>query len=352
MKLRLGKKTIDKNSKPLLIAELSCNHCGSLKTAKKIIWTAKKMGADFIKFQTYEAKNMTIKANNKYLKIQKGLWKGKYLWDLYEKAQTPFAWQKELFAYSKKINIEAFSTPYDIQAVDCLEKIGCPIYKIASFELTDHNLIKRIAKTKKPIIVSTGMAEMKEIENAIKILKKYGSGKFIILYCVSTYPASEKDFHLYNIKILQNKFKCFVGLSDHPNSPKIASLAVSMGAKIFEKHIALENQKRGYDIEFSLKGAQIRKFKNNILSTWEMTKQNNYIVSSSQKLMKNFRRSLFAVKNIKKGEKFTQENIKTIRPGNGIEPQYYEKLINKKSPINLKYGEPLKPIILKKIKVK
>ena len=247
MNLKLGKKIINENSKPLLIAEMSCNHCGSFFTAKKIILASKKMGADFIKFQTYEPHTMTIKTKNKLLQIQDGLWKGKYLWDLYKKAQTPFSWQKKLFAYARKIGIEPFSTPYDHTAVDLLEKIKCPIYKIASFELTDLPLIKKIAKTKKPIIISTGMAEMNEIEDAIKIIKKYGNKNFIILYCVSTYPAVEKDFHLYNIKILQNKFKCFVGLSDHSNSPKIASLAVSMGAKIFEKHVALQKQKKGFE---------------------------------------------------------------------------------------------------------
>ena len=201
MKLRLGRKIIDKNSKPLLVAEMSCNHCGSLKTAKKIIAESKRMGADFIKFQTYEPHTMTIKADNKFLKIKKGLWKGKYLWDLYKEAQTPFSWQKKLFDYARKIGIEAFSTPYDSTAVDLLEKINCPIYKIASFELTDLPLIKQIAKTKKPIIVSTGMAEMNEINDAIKIIKKYGNKNFIILYCVSIYPAEEKDFHLYNLMI-------------------------------------------------------------------------------------------------------------------------------------------------------
>ena len=275
MKLRLGNKIINKFSKPLLIAEMSCNHCGSLKIAKKIISTSKKMGADFIKFQTYEPQTMTIKANNKFLKIQKGLWKGKYLWDLYKKAQTPFKWQKKLFSYARKIKIIPFSTPYDETAVDLLEKLSCPIYKIASFELTDLPLIKKIAKTKKPIIISTGMAEINEIDDAIKIIKKYNNKNFIILYCVSTYPAVEKDFHLYNIKILRNKYKCFVGLSDHSNSPKIASLAVSMGAKIFEKHVALQNQKKGFDIEFSLKGKEIKDFVKNINDTWEIVKKIN-----------------------------------------------------------------------------
>ena len=349
MKLRLGRKIIDKNSKPLLVAEMSCNHCGSLKTAKKIIAESKRMGADFVKFQTYEPHTMTIKAENKFLKIQKGLMKGKYLWDLYKEAQTPFSWQKKLFDYARKIGIEAFSTPYDSTAVDLLEKINCPIYKIASFELTDLPLIKQIAKTKKPIIVSTGMAEMNEIDDAIKIIKKYGNKNFIILYCVSIYPAEEKDFHLYNIKILQNKFKCFVGLSDHSNSPKIASLAVSMGAKIFEKHVALQNQKKGLDIKFSLKGKEIRAFIKNINDAWQITKKNKYIVSKNQRLMKKYRRSIFVVKDIKKDEKFTKQNIKRIRPNYGVPPSYYEKILNKKSPINIKMGEPLRHSVLKKM---
>ena len=349
MKLRLGKKIIDENSKPLLIAEMSCNHCGSLQTAKKIIAESKKMGADFIKFQTYEPHTMTIKADNKFLKIQNGLWKGKYLWDLYKKAQTPFNWQKELFSYARKIGIEAFSTPYDHSAVELLEKIKCPFYKIASFELTDLPLIKKIAKTKKPIIISTGMAEMNEIEDAIKVIKKYGNKKFIILYCVTTYPAAEKDFHLYNIRILQKKFKCYVGLSDHSKSSKIASLAVSMGAKIFEKHVALQNQKKGFDIKFSIKGKEIKSFIKNINDTWQVVKKNKYIVSKSQNLMKKYRRSIFAIKNIKKGEKFTKHNIKIIRPGHGLAPFYYDKILNKKSPSNFKAGLPINSNALKKI---
>ena len=292
---------------------------------------------------------MTIKANNKLLKIQDGLLKGKYLWDLYKEAQTPFSWQKELFDYARKIGIEAFSTPYDPTAVDLLEKIKCPIYKIASFELTDLPLIEQIAKTKKPIIISTGMAEMNEIDDAIKIIKKYGNNNFIILYCVSTYPATAKDFHLYNIKILQNKFKCFVGLSDHSNSSKIASLAVSMGAKIFEKHVALQNQKKGFDIKFSIKGKEIKSFIKNINDTWQVVKKNKYIVSKSQNLMKKYRRSIFAIKNIKKGEKFTKHNIKIIRPGHGLAPFYYDKILNKKSPSNFKAGLPINSNALKKI---
>ena len=185
MNIALDRYLITKKSRPLLVAELSCNHCGSLILAKKIIKEAKMQGADLIKFQTYEPETMTLKSEKSVFKIKKGLWKNKKLWELYDKAKTPFSWQKKLFAYAKQINIPAFSTPYDESALNLLEKINCPIYKIASFELTDLPLIKKISETKKPVIISTGMASLKEIEDAVKILK--GKNKFIILYCVTNY---------------------------------------------------------------------------------------------------------------------------------------------------------------------
>lgn len=340
MKIILDKHIISKNSRPLLIAEISCNHCGSLKLAKKIIKEAKIQGADFVKFQTYEPKTMTLKSKNKIFRIDKGLWKGKELWDLYDKAKTPFKWQKELFQYAKKIKISAFSTPYDESAVDLLEEINCPIYKVASFELTDLPLIKKISKTKKPVIISTGMASLKEIEDAVKILK--GKNKFIILYCVTNYPASFKDFNLYNIKILQKKFNCFIGLSDHSNDKSIASLSVGMGAKIFEKHVALKNQPKSFDYDFSLKGKEIGEFASTINKAWKSIKKRKYTVSPSQEIMKKYRRSIFIIKNVLKGEKITTNNIKVLRPNaDGLEPKYFEKIIGMKFKSNYKSGTPL-----------
>jgi len=347
MNIILDKHIVTNNSRPLLIAEISCNHCGKLNLAKKIIKEAKFRGADFVKFQTYEPETMTLKSKRAIFKIKKGLWKGKRLWDLYDKAKTPFSWQKDLFGYAKKIGISAFSTPYDESALNLLEKLNCPIYKIASFELTDLPLIKKISKTKKPVIISTGMASLKEIDNAIKILK--GNNKFIILYCVTNYPATFDDFNLYNIKILQKKYACFVGLSDHSNDKSIASLSVGMGAKIFEKHVALSNQPKSFDYDFSLKGKEISEFAKTINFAWKTIQKGEYKVSSTQEVMKKFRRSIFITKDVRKHQTITKENVKVLRPnGNGLEPKFYHQIIGKKFKSDYKSGTPLfKKYILK-----
>ncbi len=337
---------------PYLIAEISANHCGNLSLAKKLIKCAKQNGADAVKIQTYTADSMTIKSKKKYFKIKSGLWKGYDLWSLYDKAHTPLIWHKELFSYAKKLKIKIFSTPFDEIAVDFLEKLNCPIYKVASFEMTDLPLIKKIAKTKKPMIISTGMATLKEIELTYKNAKKNGAKDITLLYCVSNYPSKIKDFNLNNIKILKEKFKCKVGLSDHSKDNKVAIAAIAAGAELVEKHIALEKQKKGLDIEFSLKGKEIKKFKNEIDFSFQLLGKKEFYRNKNENKSKIFRRSLFVVKNIKKGEKISKKNIRRIRPGFGLEPKYYEKLIGKKSPLNLRRGEPLKKIILKKLRIK
>tara|TARA_B100001057_G_C22798528_1_gene930631 strand:- start:39 stop:1085 length:1047 start_codon:yes stop_codon:yes gene_type:complete len=348
MKFNLGKFKISDNSRPLLIAEISCNHCGSFAKAKRIILEAKKQGADFVKFQTYEADSMTLNSDQKIFTIQKGIWKGKKLWDLYNDAKTPFSWQKKLFSYAKKIGITAFSTPYDIKAVKILEKLNCPIYKVASFELTDLPLVKRISQTNKPIIISTGMANLNEINDAIKIIRRTNNNKFIILYCVSNYPSKPQDFHLNNIKILKKKFRCFVGLSDHSKDLSVASMAVAMGAKIFEKHIALKNQKTGLDISFSLKGDEIGKFVRKINLAWKATSSKKYTVDESQNVMKRFRRSIFIVNNVRKNEKISHSNVKILRPdGGGLKPRDIYKVIGKRFRKSYKKDQPLKSNMIK-----
>ena len=237
---------------PFFIAEISANHCGSIKKAKKLIKCAKDNGADAVKLQTFTADTMTIKSNKNYFKIKQGLWRGYNLWELYNKAHTPFEWHNYLSSYCRKIGITVFSTPFDESAVDFLEKLKFPMYKVASFEMTDIPLIKKIALTKKPMIISTGMASMKEIELTFNTAKKFGARDITLLYCVSNYPSKNLDFNLNNIKILKNKFKCKVGLSDHSKGEKVAVAAIAAGAEVVEKHIALENQKNGLDIEFSL----------------------------------------------------------------------------------------------------
>jgi pseudaminic acid synthase len=335
--------------KPYFIAEISANHNGLLKNAKKLIREAKKYGADAVKLQTYKPETMTVDSKKKYFKIKSGLWKDYYLWDLYKKGHTPWSWHKELFNYAKKLKIKIFSTPFDETAVDFLEKLNCPFYKISSFEMTDLELIKKVASTKKDIIISTGMSSLSEIELSYITAKKYGAKNIILLYCVSNYPSKLDDFSLNNIRILKDKFRCRVGLSDHSKDNIIANTAVSLGATIFEKHIALEKQKKGLDIEFSLKGKEILGYRNILDKTYNLIKKNYFFRSNQELKNKRFRRSLFAIDNIEKGQKFTRKNIGRIRPGNGIDASFYAKLLHKKSPEFVKKHNPLKKIFLKKL---
>ena len=333
------------------IAEMSANHCGNLNHALKLIQTAKINGADAVKIQTYTAESMTLNLKKKYFKINKGIWKGKYLWDLYDKGKTPLVWHKKLFNYAKKIGIKIFSTPFDDKAVDFLEKLNCPIYKISSFEMTDLLLIKKVAMTKKPIIISTGMANVKEIDEAYFTAKKYGAKKITLLYCVSNYPSKNSDFNLNNIKFLKKRYKCKIGLSDHSKDNRIAMAAVAAGVEVVEKHIALEGQKKGLDINFSLKGKEIKNFRNDLDLISDLFSKNFIDNKRNDFDSRKYRRSIFAIKNIMEGEKFTLENIKRIRPGYGLEPKYFNKLLKTNSPYNIEYGEPLSKDILKKLKL-
>ena len=340
---KIEKKIISKlfkNNFPILVAELSSNHNGKLEQAKKLIKCAKENGADAVKLQTYTADTMTIKSNKKYFKIKKGLWRGNNLWNLYNRAHTPYKWHKELFNYARKIGILCFSTPFDENAVDFLEKLKCPIYKVASFEMTDIPLIKKIAKTRKPMIISTGMANLNEIKTTFDVARKNGASDITLLYCVSNYPSNINDFHLNNIKILKDKFKCRVGLSDHSVDMKITAAAIAAGADVIEKHIALKNQKKGFDIKFSIKGNEIKKLKNIMTETYKLVEKKFFYRNKNEKINLKFRRSIFVVKKIRKNEKFSKANIRRIRPGYGAKPMYYEKIIGKKSVKNLSPGTP------------
>ena len=338
-------------NKVFFIAEISANHCGNFNLAKKLIKCAKVNGADAVKLQTYTADTMTIKSNKKYFKIKEGLWKGYTLWDLYNRAHTPLNWHKKLFKYGKSLGIKVFSTPFDDTAVDFLEKLNCPIYKIASFEMTDLNLIKKVSKTKKPLIISTGMANLKEIETTVKTAKRNGAKDITLLYCVSNYPSSINDFNLNNIKILKEKFKCKVGISDHSTDNRVAIVSIASGAEVIEKHIALDNQKKGFDINFSLKGKEIKKLRDDIDVAAKLLGKNIFFRNKSENKSKIFRRSIFTTKDIKKGEKFTKDNIRVVRPSYGLPPKYYNKILDKKSPLDIKKQEPLKLMILKKLKI-
>ena len=336
---------------PFFVAEISANHNGSLFNAKKLIKIAKKYGEDAVKLQTYIPNTLTIKSNKPDFKIRGGLWNGKTLWDLYEKAQTPFEWHKELFNYAKKLKIICFSTPFDESAVDLLESLNCPFYKVASFEMNHVPLIKKIAQTRKPIIISTGMANLKEIDIAYKTAKNNGAKEITLLYCVSNYPSKISDFNFNNIKILKERYNCNVGFSDHSTDNKVVAAAIAAGAEVIEKHIALEGQKKGFDLAFSIKGKEIKDYARVIKDTSLIMGKKYFFRNKSEKHSLQFRRSIYVVCDIKKGEMFTKKNIRVIRPGFGIQPVYFEKLINKRSPFNIKRETPLNSSLLKKLKI-
>jgi len=337
-------------TKPYFIAEISANHAGSLKTAKKLIKVAKYYGADAVKLQTYNADSMTINSNKKKFVVSSGLWKGEKLWDLYDRAKTPYSWHKDLFDYAKKLKITCFSTPFDSDAVDLLEKLNCPFYKISSFEMNDFPLLQKVIKTKKPIIISTGTSNLREIKEVMNFVKKNKAKKVSLLYCVSNYPATSKDFNLNNIRILKKEFNCRVGLSDHSIDNNIAVAAVSAGAEIFEKHIACKDSKKSPDFKFSLYENEIGIYRKLIDDTYEMFKKKTFYRHNNENFYKKFRRSIYAIKNIKKGEILDKNNIKLLRPSAGLGPEYFNKILNKRSPITISHSTSSSKSILKKIK--
>ena len=319
----------NKIKKPYFIAEISANHCGSISRAKNLIKLAAKSGADAVKFQTYTADTMTIKSSREEFKIKDGLWKGHTLWDLYNKAKTPYSWHKSLFNFAKKEKITCFSSPFDDSAVDLLESLSCPFYKVASFELTHIPLIKRIAKTNKPMIISTGMSNLKEIDIAYKTAKSNGCKEIVLLYCVSNYPSKISDFNLNNINILKKRYGCTIGFSDHSIDNSIGAAAVAAGAEVIEKHIALQNQNKGFDVKFSLKGKQVKEYIDELNKISLLMGKKFFYRSKSENKSSEHRRSIYAIEDIKKNEKFTKFNLKIIRPGKGIQPVHFKDLINK-----------------------
>ena len=328
-------------SRPYIIAEISGNHNGSIDRAKELVKLAKENGADCVKIQTYTPDTMTIKSNKDDFLIKGGLWDGYNLWDLYDWAQTPFEWQKELFEYANSIGITMISTPFDESAVDLLESLSCPFYKVASFELTDLPLIKYIAQTKKPIILSTGMANEKEIKEAIETIIQYGSGDFILLHCVSGYPTPVEEINLDTITLLKKKFKCEIGLSDHTLGNTSAILSIALGAKVIEKHFTFDRSEGGPDAEFSMEPHELKDLSENISLAHKAIGVGSFEMKSAEESNIKFRRSIYVVNDIKKGDVFTKENIRRIRPGYGLEPKDYEKIIGLKAKRDLEEGNPL-----------
>jgi pseudaminic acid synthase len=327
-----------KKKTPIIIAEMSGNHNGSLKKALDIVREASKAGADAIKLQTYTAETITINSKSRDFIIhdKKSLWKKERLYNLYKKAHTPWSWHKKIYNLAKKLNLVCFSSPFDETAVDFLEKLNTPFYKIASFEITHLPLIKKVALTKKPMIISTGLASKKEIKEAIKIAKKNGCPQIILLKCTSAYPADITDTNILTIKDLKKSFKCEVGFSDHTLGIGAPLAAISHGAKIIEKHFTISKSDKGVDSAFSMDAKELSLLVTEAKRAYLSLGKVNYKLSSSEKKSKIFRRSIYAKRNIKKGEIFTSHNIKVVRPSYGLSPKYYFKLLGKRSKRQIK----------------
>jgi len=338
MKIRINKKKyFDLKKAPLIVAEISGNHCGNKKLFLKHIKEAAKSGADLIKIQTYEPKDITVNKRKNIFKITNGIWKNKYLWDLYKKAHTPYKWHKDAFRLAKKLRVPLFSSPFSLRAVNFLENFNPPIYKLASVEITDLNLVSRIAKTKKPIIVSTGCASISDIDNCIKIIKKVHN-KIILLHCVSKYPTSEDEANIGKIKFLKNKFKkTLIGLSDHTNSIYSSIAATSLGIVLIEKHFIINKKIKSEDRKFSIDKKQLIELKK---STTRIHKILNSTISNEIP-SKNFRRSIFASKKIKKGDRISRENIVALRPKVGICASNYFNILNKRLKKDIEKFEPI-----------
>ena len=335
--------TISNNHKCFIVAEISANHLGSYKILKKTILSAKKAGADAIKLQTYEAKTITFDINNKHFHIDdNSIWKNQSLFELYKKAQTPFKWHKNIFNFAKKNKIFCFSAPFDLSAVNLLTKLNCQLYKVASPEIEDLELVAKIAKTKKPIIISTGIANEKNIINAIKTCKKYKNYKIILLNCISSYPAKKNELNIKHINFLK-KYTPIVGYSDHSTTDLACLLSVANGAKVIEKHFVLNKKIKSPDSSFSYDPKEFKNLVKKIRQTEIML--GSEIIDKKKILrgkLKTVTRSLFYAKNIKKGEKISLENIKSIRPGTGLNPSYFRKIQGKKVIKNCKFGNPVK----------
>lgn len=326
-----------------IIAELSANHNQNKEIALRTIEAAKNAGADAVKIQTYTADTITLDCDNEYFQIKQGtLWDGTTLYKLYQQAYTPWEWHKELFDYAAELDIPLFSTPFDKTAVDFLETLNNPIYKIASFEITDIPLIEYTASKHKPMIISTGIATLQEIEDAVAACKKAGNSDITLLKCTSSYPAPLNEANLLTIPDICTRFNCKAGLSDHTLGDVCACTAVALGAKVIEKHFIIDRSIGGPDAAFSMEAEEFAVMVKRIRETEECLGKVSYELSDLSKKNRKFSRSLFAVKDIQKGEIFTEDNIRSIRPGDGISPKFLPEMLGKKSDREYKRGEPIK----------
>lgn len=328
--IEIAGKKIGKNYPPYVIAEMSANHNGEIASAYRLIEVAHRMGADAVKMQTYKPSTITLDCSSDDFLIKEGLWAGRYLYDLYEEAHTPWDWHSELFHYAATLGITIFSSPFDSTAVDLLEDLNTPAYKIASFEAVDLPLIKYVAATKKPLIISTGMASEIEISEAVEAAYEGGCSQLALLRCVSGYPAPADQYNLSTITDMRSKYGLVTGLSDHTISNVTAIASVALGASIIEKHFTLDRSGGGPDDSFSLEPEQLKDLCLSAKEAWSSIGAISYGHKSIEKTSIQHRRSLYFVKNLKLGDVITEDSIRSVRPGNGLAPKYLDALVGLK----------------------
>lgn len=340
--IKIGNKYVGGDAPTFIVAEVSANHLQDFDRAKAIIKAAADAGADAVKLQTYTADTITLDCDNDYFQITQGtIWDGTTLHKLYQEAYTPWEWQPELLKYANELGMECFSSPFDHTAVDFMEEMDMPAYKIASFEINDIPLIRKIAKLGKPIIFATGIAYLEDIERALKVCKEEGNEQVILLKCTSQYPSPYESMNLKVIPNMAQVFDCMTGLSDHSMGCTVAVASVALGAKMVEKHLTLSRADGGPDAEFSMEPAEFKQMVDEIRIVEKALGKVTYELTEQQVRSREDGRSLFVVKDVKAGEALTEENVRSIRPNFGLHTMYYEEVIGKKAKVDVKKGTPL-----------
>lgn len=326
----------------MFIAEISANHLGSLERAKNLVKEAARVGATAVKFQTYTADTMTLNLEEFSVSDDHELWGGKRLYELYEEAHTPWSWHRELFELSQGLGLVPFSSPFDLSAVEFLETLNCPMYKIASLETGDHALIRAVASTGKPVIISTGATEWDEIVDLVNVVNSTGNKDLTLLVCTSSYPANPVDAHIERLREIQDKLDVKVGISDHTLGIGVSLAAIGLGAVAIEKHLTLKRSDGGADSAFSMEPSEFQSLVSEGKNAFQALGNRRWVIQDSEKESRRLRRSLYIVKDVKAGEILTSENIRAIRPGNGCSPKYYDQLLGKHFKADAKMGTPLR----------
>lgn len=340
--LSINDRLIGEGHKPYVIAEISGNHNGDLNRALSLIEEAKKSGADAVKIQTYRPDTMTIDCDRDEFVVQGGLWDGKTLYELYEWAHTPWEWHEALFNRARELGVTLFSSPFDETAIELLEELNAPAYKIASFEMTDLPLVRKAAATGKPLIISTGMASDDEIAETVQTVLDAGNEQLVLLHCVSSYPATHEEYNLATIPDLRSRFNVPVGLSDHTLGNITAVASIALGACVVEKHFTHRRSDGGPDAAFSLEPEELTALCRDVGIAYASLGVPNYKRTAGEEASAVFRRSVYVVQDVKAGELFTNENVRRIRPGFGVAPKYLESILGTKAPCDIKRGTPFK----------